>query len=336
MATEDSTPKRSGLGWIPKLSLAAVVIAFGYLYLSSNGPGSTGGDTVQLVAGDASEVEADAGGLQEQFMTKLGEFTSSAEGAISDATKAGTDFIKGAVDKVKALSGATDESVAETLGTEAVVADEVPAEPAVVEPIAAAAPEAAPTSAAVATDERPAASGFDRHYAPLPAAQTRATTQKAETSQEVSAPVEAGADSIPMTDEAEATVFAESLMSKGSPAAAVSAPTQESVPATAPPAQGVAPAFAPMVPVVPQPYAGTGVMPAPGMGSPNVRGIDPRQESAAQYQARMMAEYENMRRVADQRAREYWERMQAGPGPMAAPMGYPGYGPAYGPPAYPR
>jgi hypothetical protein len=336
MATEDSTSKRSGLGWIPKLSLAAVVIAFGYLYLSSNGPGSTGGDTEQMVAADASGVEADAGGLQEQFMTKLGEFTSSAEGAISDATKAGTDFIKGAVDKVKALSGATDESVAETSGTEPIVADEAPAEPEVVEPIAAAAPEAAPTSAAVPTEERPAASGFDRHYAPLPAAQTGATAQKAETSLEVSAPVEASGDSVPMTEEAEATVFAESLMSKGSPAAAASAPTEEAVVTTAPPAQEMVPAFAPMVPVVPQPYASTDVMPAPGMGSSTVRGIDPLEESAAQYRARMMAEYENMRRVADQRAREYWERMQAGPGPMAAPMVYPGYGPAYGPPAYPR
>jgi hypothetical protein len=336
MATEDSTPKRSGLGWIPKLSLAAVVIAFGYLYLSSTGPGSTGGDTKQLVAGDASEVEADAGGLQEQFMSKLGEFTSSAEGVISDVTKAGTDVFKGAVDKVKELTGAADESVAETSGTEAIVTDQAPAQPAVVEPIAAAAPDAAPTSAAVATDERPAASGFERHYAPLPAAQVRATTQKAETSQEVSVPVEVAADSVPMTDEAEATVFAESLMSKGSPSAAASAPTQEAVPTTAPPAQGMAPAFVPMVPVVPQPYGQADMMPPPGMASSDVRGIDPRQESAAQYQARMMAEYENMRRAADQRAREYWERMQAGPGRMAAPMGYPGYGPAYGPPAYPR
>jgi hypothetical protein len=101
-------------------------------------------------------------------------------------------------------------------------------------------------------------------------------------------------------------------------------------------------AYAPMplLPVMPQPSAETDVAPAPSMPGSAAAASDRRQETAAQYQARMRAEYENMRRVADQRARDYWERMQRMPAPVAAPMGYPAYGPAYGPgfvpPAYPR
>jgi hypothetical protein len=130
--------------------------------------------------------------------------------------------------------------------------------------------------------------------------------------------------------DAEATVFAEPLMQDASPAEAAPAPVDAAAPVFTPVPQGFAPA-----PMMLRPYAQTEAAPAPSMVPPGAPAFERRQESAEQYQARMMAEYENMRRVADQRARAYWERMQ-GPAPMAAPMGYPAYGPAYGAPAYPQ
>jgi hypothetical protein len=330
MATADNESKRTGFGWIPKLSLFAVVIAFGYLYLSSVDKGPADGAGVQMAAGDAGSVEADAG-FQQQVMSKLGELTSSAEGVIADAASAGADLFNGAVDKVKQLTGAADESAAETASVEPPVAQTAPAESAAVETAEVEAPAATDKPIAATGGERPAATGFDRHYAPLPAAPVaRPTTQQADASQETSAPV-APTEASPPVAETEATVFAESLMSDEAPADTASASTEAGMPMAAPSEQGQRFEPMPMIPVVPQPYAGATTMPAP-----DARAIERRQEAVAQYQARMMAEYENRRRLADQRAREYWERMQSGSGPMAAPMGYPGYGPAYGPPAYPR
>jgi hypothetical protein len=122
--------------------------------------------------------------------------------------------------------------------------------------------------------------------------------------------------------DAEATAFAESLMGDESSSETASVSAEAPAPAPALTRQDFAP-----VPVVPQPLARTEVVPAPAGAAPAFEG---RRESAAQYRARMMAEYENMRRAADQRAREYWERMEM-PAPMAAPAGYPAYGPAFGP-----
>lgn len=339
MATEDTAPKRSGLGWIPKLSLWAVVIAFGYLYLSSIERDTTG-DTLQVAVSDESGVEAE--GFQ-KFVDKLGDLTASAETVIADVTAAGADGFNKVVDKVKDLTGSAETETAETLATEAAPTEVAKAEPIAAEPAVVAAspapqePAAKPAPMQVAED-RPAASAFTRHSAPLPATAAARATSPEPTSEQVSevtlegtAPAMATTASPPMND-AEATVFAESLM--GGEQASGSA--EVAAPMSAPITQGFAP-----VPVVPQPLAPVESASAPTMVPPGAPGLDRRQESAAQYRARMMAEYENMRRAADQRAREYWEQMQV-PGPMAAPMGYPAYGygpgyaPAYGAPAYQR
>ena len=54
----------------------------------------------------------------------------------------------------------------------------------------------------------------------------------------------------------------------------------------------------------------------------------------AQYEA----QYDAMRREADERMRQHWERMQP-PVPVASPYGYPGflpgYAPGYAPGVYP-
>lgn len=338
MTTEDTAPKRSGLGWIPKLSLWAVVIAFGYLYLSSvdRNPGA---DTTQAAVADESGVEAD--GFR-KIVDKVGELASSAETVIADVTAAGADGFKQVVDTVKELTGATDPESDATLASDAAPTEAAPAQaaaatPAVVEASPAPQETVAAPVAALAVGDRPAASGFDHHYAPLPATSAaRATSPEPDASLRGSTPAAAMTESPPMKD-AEATVFAESLMHDAPPAETASAPIDAAAPAPATIPQGFAPA--PMMPVVPRPYAQTEAAPAPNMVAPGAAAFERRQESADQYRARMMAEYENMRRVADQRAREYWERMQA-PAPMAAPMGYPAYGPAYGPaysaPAYPR
>lgn len=359
MATEDTAPKRSGLGWIPKLSLWAVVIAFGYLYLNSVDRDSTEGaaDT-----GVAVESGAEADGFQ-QIVDKVGEFAASAESVLADVTAAGADGFKQVVDSIKGLTGSAEApaevpaSVATRTAAEATPVDVVAAsavEPAVAETVSqeVVAPVAAVADAP--TGERPAASGFGSHYAPLPGTGVgRAATQKADDPSDGAVP----AESPPMAD-AEATVFAESLMRDVPAEAPAAAPMASAPPASAPPASAPAPmsaplsaptpaavpqqAYAPMplLPVMPQPFAEADVAPAPS--TPGSAGVasDPRQEAAAQYQARLRAEYDTMRRVADQRAREYWERMQQMPAPVPAPMGYPAYGPAYGPgfvpPPYPR
>ncbi|WP_296699453.1 hypothetical protein [Thiocapsa sp. UBA6158] len=339
MATEDTAPKRSSFGWIPKLSLWAVVIAFGYLYLSSVDRGTTG-DTTQVALADESGVEAE--GL-EKWADKLGELTASAETLIADVTAAGADGFNKVVDKVKDLSGSAETETAETLPpeaapTEVANAEPIAAEPAVVESSPAAQEPAAKPAPMQVAEDRPAASAFNRHSAPLPATAAARPTSPEPTSEQASevtleetAPAMATTASPPIKD-AEATVFAESLM--GDEPASGSADV--AAPMSAPITQGFAP-----VPVVPQPLAPMESAYAPTMAAPGAPELDRRQDSAAEYRARMMAEYENMRRAADQRARAYWEQMQV-PGPMAAPMGYPAYGygpgyaPAYGAPAYQR
>jgi hypothetical protein len=352
MATEDTAPKRSGLGWIPKLSLWAVVIAFGYLYLSSVDRDSTevapGSDVV-------AESAAEAGGFQ-KIVDKVGELTASAENVLADVTAAGADGFEKVVAGIKDLTGSADAPVEGSPNVDTVAAAEASAvetaapsagAPAVADAVSEeVVPPAAPVAHAPMPSDRPAASGFVSHYAPLPGTGVgRAPLHQADEPSEGAVT----AESAPMAD-AEATVFAESLMrdapAEAAPAAVpgasvaaapVQAPTSASTPPPFPP-QAYAPM--PLLPVMPQPFAETNVAPAPSMPEPAAAASDRRQDAAAQYQARMRAEYENMRRVADQRAREYWERMQQMPAPVAAPMGYPAYGPPYGPgfvtPAYPR
>ncbi|MFB1486438.1 MULTISPECIES: hypothetical protein [unclassified Thiocapsa] len=351
MATEETAPKRSGLGWIPKLSLWAVVIAFGYLYLSSIDR-DTAGDTTQVAVADESAVEAD--GFQ-KFVAKLGDLTASAETVIADVTAAGADGFSKVVDTVKDLTGSAETEAVETLASEAAPGEVAKAEPITAEPVAAepvdaraaiVVPSAGPQESAAkpvsmqVAEERPAAAAFNSHSAPLPStAAARATTPEplsepvAEVALEGSAPAGATAAAPPIKD-AEATVFAESLMGGESPAEPASVSAEVAQPMSAPIQQGFA-----AVPVMPQPFAPIEGAPAPTMAAPGAPAFDRRQESVDQYRARMMAEYENMRRASDQRAREYWERMQA-PAPMAAPMGYPAYGPGfvpgYGAPVYQR
>lgn len=349
MATDDSKPKRSGLGWIPKLSLWAVVIAFGYLYLSSIDRDGTG-DSAQLAAADqggtlvATSVapgvtgEADGGGLPQQLMGKLDELTATAGTLIGDATTAGSAMFKDAVVKVKDLAGLSDEPVAEPMAEMAAaqtsVAEPAPAQPLVVETPVAAQPEASPAVAAAV--ERPPVTAFERHSAPLPTASiARPAGQAPETVAEGDTPVAAASGAAAVAD-AEASVFADSLM-RGEPVADTAPASTDA--ASPPPAPVAAYQPAPLmpVPVQPQPFgpagAWTETMPAP-------EAIEARQAAAAEYRARMMADYENRRRLADQRAREYWESMQGAQQQVTPPMGYPayapGYGQAYGPLGYQR
>ena len=327
MASVETAPKRSGLGWIPKLSLWAVVIAFGYLYLSSAERDSTA-DTTQAAVTDESSMEAD--GFQ-KIKDKLGDLTSSAETVIADVTAAGTDGFNQVVAKVKELTGTSEPQSADELASETVPAEVAEAEPvagasadapqAVVE--TSAAPQDAVASPATPriTEERPAASAFNRHSAPLPAtAAARALPPESDPQAQAVESASAETTAAPPLKDAEATVFAESLLGGESPAETATVSAEAPTPAP------IQPGFAP-VPVVPQPFARAEAVPAPAGVAPAFEG---RRESAAQYRARMIAEHESMRRAADQRAREYWEQMQM-PAPMSAPAGYPAYGPAYGP-----
>ncbi|MBN2885445.1 MAG: hypothetical protein JXM75_01900 [Chromatiaceae bacterium] len=79
---------------------------------------------------------------------------------------------------------------------------------------------------------------------------------------------------------------------------------------------------------------------APATDSPAMAAPAQSPESFADRQARLMADYEAMRRAAEERMRQHWEQMRAAAPPVAVmpPPGYyypaqaPGY---YYPPAYP-
>ncbi|WP_373508469.1 hypothetical protein, partial [Thiocapsa sp.] len=146
------------------------MIAFGYLYLSSvdRNPGA---DTTQAAVADESGIEAD--GFQ-KIVDKVVELTSSAETVIADVTAAGADGFKQVVDTVKELTGAADPESAATLASDATPTEAAPAQataatPAVVEASTAPQETVAAPVAALGAGDRPAASGFDHHYAPLPA-----------------------------------------------------------------------------------------------------------------------------------------------------------------------
>lgn len=339
MANADSGPKRSGLGWIPKLSLWAVVIAFAFLYLSSI-ERSPRQDAANTGLGETSR--ADASGV-DQVIGKITDLTSTAGAAITDATSAGASGVKEWIGKIKEVVRSPEVSSAGMKAPESGQGEPVPPQAAMGGAAATApglaepgAPAPAVGSERLAQGERPAASGFEQHYAPLPAhasmpAPSQGAAPKAEDTGPATGSSKGIADAVPVSD-AESAVFAESLMHEESPPEpAVSADTaSQSLSATDAPAPAAkAP---PLVPVVPQP-AGT-IEPAPGWGMPLfvVPAIDEQQL------ANRRAEYERMRREADQRAREYWEKMPA-PAPVGAPA-YPGYGPipgpaVFGPPTYP-
>jgi len=65
---------------------------------------------------------------------------------------------------------------------------------------------------------------------------------------------------------------------------------------------------------------------APGAATGRV----PAEETLQQRRARLFAEFQAMRRAAQEEMRKGWERMPM-PGPMPAPYGYPGYAPGYAP-----
>lgn len=371
MATEDNekTPKRSGLGWIPKLSLWAVVIAFGYLYLSSVERGTAEQDA-QVSAAEASVTETNAessmgfkhlvdkvSGLTTTAGDYLSDVTETASGYLADATEG----VKQAVDKLKGFGASDAEAPAETATAEATTAPSAVAETAETAPAESAMIEAPAADTAPALAESPAepaalparvtqGAGFDRHYAPLPAQVTpRTGAETTEAAPAVTAVEELarGAEPAPV-EQAETAVFAESVM-RETPTAA---PAPEATPPTAVESPAVArePVLAPetasRVPLIPQPRFREDAAAPPSAPWPAGQAELERQQAAiAEYQARMQAEYENRRRAAEAQARAYWESMQnaapaaAYPGygaPQYAPGYTPGYAPGYVPYGYPR
>ncbi|MCK7576191.1 MAG: hypothetical protein MZV65_10010 [Chromatiales bacterium] len=122
------------------------------------------------------------------------------------------------------------------------------------------------------------------------------------------------------------------------PTESASAPAPAEKPAQAPsaptaPAPVEQPASAPIA-AQPEPLSPPPAMPAPSERAPMTR--MPANEWAAQREqqrAEMMAQYEAMRREADERMRQYWGQMrEAMPMPMpAVPYAHPGYAPGYMP-----
>lgn len=150
-------------------------------------------------------------------------------------------------------------------------------------------------------------------------------------------------DSRPV-NEAESSVFANSLMNKAPVAAPQTVVAQAQAPAIE---QPVAQQETPVVATEPLPS----VTPPP---APSVEAAAPQRverrlpsdrhpaapempydwEAMAWQQAMMQrqyeAQYEAMRREADERMRQYWERLRSS-APVAMPYGYPGYPAGYAP-----
>lgn len=132
------------------------------------------------------------------------------------------------------------------------------------------------------------------------------------------------------------------LKAPAEPAPAPAAPAPVEKPAQAPSAPTVStpveqPASAPVVAAPaaaqPEPMSPPPAMPAPSERAPMAR--MPANEWAAQREqqrAEMMAQYEAMRREADERMRQYWEQMRGAMPMPAMPYGHPGaYAPGYMP-----
>lgn len=153
-------PTHSYLIWIPRLSLLAVVISFGYLYLSSIDRDSTD-DTAQVSAaqeGGSAGTSEDTSGFQE-IVGKPSNFKATAETFIADATTAGANGVKRAVDKSKDLTSSqttTVESAAVETITVLTPTDKVQSG------------DVEPEATAAAGRVTQPMSGFERHNASLP------------------------------------------------------------------------------------------------------------------------------------------------------------------------
>jgi hypothetical protein len=114
---------------------------------------------------------------------------------------------------------------------------------------------------------------------------------------------------------------------KSAPAPAVSTPVEQ--PVSAPVASRPMPA---PTAVQPEPMSPPPAMPEPSERAPMSR--MPASEWAAmreQQRTEMMAQYEAMRREADERMRQYWGQMRESMPMPAAPYGHPGHAPGYMP-----
>lgn len=302
MATAENVSKQTGLGWVTKLTLWAVVIAFGYLYLSSlDREVTTVASSSSTDAGAATlAAPAEESSGLDRVLEQVGGFADSAEVFIGEAISAGSAGVDFVVSKVQEWTGSAPAADAPPAVEPALA---VPSEPAV-----AASAEAAVAAPPAAAPQTP---GFERHYAPLPMA--HGTAQPSGVAPEVSSAPKTPAP-IPVT-EAEATVFAETLMRQEQGVA----PAGSVVGGAAP----VATEAAPPVDLA---------MPAAPPALPPAAPLYPTQGPYAQQRAQMQADHEAMQRAAEQRAREYWQQQPA----QLPPRGgvYPGYVPGYGGPAY--
>ena len=142
-------------------------------------------------------------------------------------------------------------------------------------------------------------------------------------------------------DETESSVFARSLI-QTSPVPA--ADSRQGAPEAAPAAVSPPPAVA-QTPVLPQPSPAPAMPYAPGApGSQGGAIAQPEYASdagradgwdpMARERAQILAQYEAMRREADQRMRQGWDQMRSYAPPVAGPYGYPAYGPGYLPGPY--
>lgn len=135
-------------------------------------------------------------------------------------------------------------------------------------------------------------------------------------------------------NQAESSVFANSLMNKDTSMAPAAGQQAAVAPPKAPAMQqqvpvAMTPPSAPAnaQPAPPVPAAST--MMAPENRFPQAQGAPYDWDAMARQQAQMQTQYEAMRREADERMRQYWERMRdSGP---TMPYGYPGYPAGYGP-----
>ena len=142
--------------------------------------------------------------------------------------------------------------------------------------------------------------------------------------------VKEAAKPAPVTVQAPATYAAAATHKPDVVESSAPAPTQ------APPASAVAssetPAATPSQAASPSP-APAAVAAEPTQGSmPSSMPSD--WAPVRQQHDQMVARYEAMRREADERMRQYWERMREA-APAAGPYGYPAYAPGYAPGFYP-
>ncbi|QGU32289.1 hypothetical protein [Thermochromatium tepidum] len=295
--SEEKKPSRSGLGWFPKLILWAAVIGFGYVYLSS----------VDRESGTitASSMLDSIAKLNPVPLSSLPGFSGKEEPA---AELSKTDQTENTASKTEAPAkpvAQTEGTAKPTTSTETPKAVEAsrpaPQPPVSYASVALKAPaEPAPAPAAPATTEKPA-----------PTAPGAATTEKP------------AAPAVVATEKPAPAPTAPAAATTEKPAAPAVVATEK--PAPAPQASQSAPMSPPAA------------IPAPGESTPMARMPSPEWAAQREQQrAEMMAQYEAMRRAADEWRRQYWDRMRESmPMPMPVmPYGYPVYAPGYVPGVY--